>query len=332
MLERGREFLPGEFPTNLLAAQREMQIPARGHAHWLASALFDVRLGRDVHVLRRLRSRRHVADQRQRLPATRIRWCSRTRAGRPRCAPTITSTSAFTAPAPCWRRSRCRRRSKPLKLTGAGESCRGASAATAERVPLHIAFDRAGQPGRRPAGRLHRVRRLHGRVQCRRQDDGAFDLSRRCGQPRREHVRRAPRSATSSAPGDGRWRVLFRGRPDRAATVPHPLGHGAGIVVLAAGTLGSNEILMRSRERGLAVSDAARQAASRPTPTPSPSATTTTRRSMPSASAIRRARRCRRPVPASSASSICAAARDPAERLAIVEASRAERDGARCCR
>jgi len=51
---------------------------------------------------------------------------------------------------------------------------------------------------------------------------------------------------------DGRWQVCFErleGGPAESASV------SADIVVLAAGTLGSTEILLRSRERGLALSD-----------------------------------------------------------------------------
>lgn len=57
--------------------------------------------------------------------------------------------------------------------------------------------------------------------------------------------------------GAGGWRVRFQPtgflREDFAA---EPLTVDAAIVALAAGTLGSTEILMRSREKGLALSDA----------------------------------------------------------------------------
>jgi cholesterol oxidase len=53
---------------------------------------------------------------------------------------------------------------------------------------------------------------------------------------------------------DGRWQV-HAVRLDGAAAKPTDLVIVADVVVLAAGTLGSTEILLRSRERGLALSD-----------------------------------------------------------------------------
>jgi cholesterol oxidase len=54
--------------------------------------------------------------------------------------------------------------------------------------------------------------------------------------------------------GDGRWRVIYVRQDETSRTVPVRMVT-ARVVVLAAGTLGSTEILMRSRERGLSVSD-----------------------------------------------------------------------------
>ena len=58
-----------------------------------------------------------------------------------------------------------------------------------------------------------------------------------------------------SRAADGSWRVHaeYLGATERGGTRTHVLE--AAMVVLAAGTLGSTEILLRSRERGLAVSD-----------------------------------------------------------------------------
>ncbi len=51
VLERGRELLPGDFPDTLLGSQREMQIRGETMQMGSSSALFDVRLGEGVHVL-----------------------------------------------------------------------------------------------------------------------------------------------------------------------------------------------------------------------------------------------------------------------------------------
>jgi cholesterol oxidase len=53
---------------------------------------------------------------------------------------------------------------------------------------------------------------------------------------------------------DGRWQVHFE-RLEESGPAAGPASLSADIVVLAAGTLGSTEILLRSRERGLALSD-----------------------------------------------------------------------------
>ncbi len=59
-------------------------------------------------------------------------------------------------------------------------------------------------------------------------------------------------SVSHIAKGEGGWRVYFAPSDEKDAS---PSFVGAKTVVLAAGTLGSTEILLRSRERGLGLSD-----------------------------------------------------------------------------
>ncbi|MGH6803792.1 MAG: GMC family oxidoreductase [Methyloceanibacter sp.] len=59
-------------------------------------------------------------------------------------------------------------------------------------------------------------------------------------------------SVSHIAKGEGGWRVYFAPSDEKDAA---PSFVGAKTVVLAAGTLGSTEILLRSRERGLGLSD-----------------------------------------------------------------------------
>ena len=54
---------------------------------------------------------------------------------------------------------------------------------------------------------------------------------------------------------DGRWQVVFDNLGERTCSSQAATSVTADMVVLAAGTLGSSEILLRSRERGLALSD-----------------------------------------------------------------------------
>lgn len=51
VLERGREFQAGEFPSRFPDLRREMQVDARTWSSGSPSALFDVRMGDDMHVL-----------------------------------------------------------------------------------------------------------------------------------------------------------------------------------------------------------------------------------------------------------------------------------------
>ena len=51
VLERGREYLPGEFAETMLAASTAMQINGKGRHIGPPDALFDLRVGKDVHAL-----------------------------------------------------------------------------------------------------------------------------------------------------------------------------------------------------------------------------------------------------------------------------------------
>src|SRR6476620_4325125 len=51
VLERGREFLTGEFPPRFRALRGEMQLTGRRMRLGSATGLYDVRFGEDMHVL-----------------------------------------------------------------------------------------------------------------------------------------------------------------------------------------------------------------------------------------------------------------------------------------
>ena len=51
VLERGREYLPGDFADTLLGASTSLQINGNGRRIGPADALFDLRAGRDIHAL-----------------------------------------------------------------------------------------------------------------------------------------------------------------------------------------------------------------------------------------------------------------------------------------
>jgi cholesterol oxidase len=93
VLERGREFLPGEFPSNLLAAQRETQISVAGKHIGSHSALFDLRMGDDVHAMMGCGLGGTSLINANVCLSPDIHW---------RCGPTTTSTWGSDAPARCW--------------------------------------------------------------------------------------------------------------------------------------------------------------------------------------------------------------------------------------
>jgi cholesterol oxidase len=51
ILERGREFMPGDFPENAMRASLETQVTGPHGRVGSSTALFDVRVGKDIHVM-----------------------------------------------------------------------------------------------------------------------------------------------------------------------------------------------------------------------------------------------------------------------------------------
>lgn len=251
VLERGREFLPGDFPKTLLASQREMQISAAGKHVGSPSALFDLRLGRDVHAMMGCGlggtslinanvclSPDMLVFEDERWPAA-IRTDHYLNVGFGRARDMLAPEQLPET-------------SNPLKLE-ALEVAAKAFGREVERVPLHIAFEakvnRAGvsQPACTECGdcmagcNVGAKTTVHSTYLADAARHGAHIFTG----VRVRHVERS---------SDGLWRVSFLMHDAGDRVVP-VRGVQAPIVVLAAGTYGTNEILMRSRERGLAVSD-----------------------------------------------------------------------------
>ncbi len=251
VLERGREFLPGEFPASIFDAQRQTQIWAGGRRVGPATALFDIRIGRDVHVVSGCGVggtsliNANVCLSPTALVLEDQIW--------PRAIHADHSLHVgfhrardMLAPNPLPERSR------PLKLA-ALEKAAAAIGRTVERVPLHIAFqDQKTQSGvEQPACtecgdcmggcNVGAKTTVHATYL-------ADAVNHGCEIYEGAQVRFVERSA------GGPWRIVFTVATDKPRPVPHR-AVGATIVVVAAGTLGSNEILMRSRDRGLKLSD-----------------------------------------------------------------------------
>lgn len=251
VLERGREILPGEFPTSLIATQRDTQLWAAGKRIGPEDGLFDVRVGRDVHVVTGCGvggtslinanvclnpDSSVLEDPAWPLPLRTDHYLN---VGFHRARKML-------APVPLPEEHR------PLKLQ-ALEQAAAALGREAERVPLHIAFQprtndaNVRQPACVQCGdcmagcNVGAKTTVHATYLTDAVNHGAEVFSG-------AHVRFLERTR------DGLWRIAFRTARSPAQVVPQR-SVLAPIVVVAAGTLGSNEILMRSRERGLRLSD-----------------------------------------------------------------------------
>lgn len=251
VLERGREILPGEFPTNLLEAQRSTQISIGGRRIGSATALFDVRAGRDVHVVcgcgvgGTSLINANVCLNPDPLVFEDTCWPQALRSDH-----TLNvgfhRARAMLAPEPLPDRS------NPLKLQALGKAAE-AIGRNVERVPLHIAFNeqttQAGvkQPACTECGdcmggcNVGAKTTVHSTYL-------ADAVNHGCEIYEGAQVRYVERMH------DGTWRVVFAIAGEKLRAVPRRAVL-APVVIVAAGTLGSNEILMRSRERGLKFSD-----------------------------------------------------------------------------
>ncbi len=65
--ERGREIQTGEFPQKFGELKNEFQVTGKNFRTGSEQAIYDVRLGKDMHVLVGVRARRRLAGQRGRL-------------------------------------------------------------------------------------------------------------------------------------------------------------------------------------------------------------------------------------------------------------------------
>lgn len=251
LLERGREILPGEFPTNPWSVQLDTQMRVAGRRVGAATGLFDVRVGRDVHVVvgcgvggtSLINANVCLNPDAQVLEDER--WPSALRTDH-YLNVGFHRARAMLAPVPLPDSA------TPLKLA-ALEKAAKALGRDVERVPLHITFEEttnaAGvrQPACTQCGdclggcNVGAKTTVHSTYLADAVNHGAEIFSG-------AEVRFIERAADKS------WRVVFRTAGEALRIVPQRSVMGAQVVV-AAGTLGSNEILMRSRDRGLKLSD-----------------------------------------------------------------------------
>jgi len=250
VLERGREIAVGEFPTHLSDMRRETQVSFSAGRIGDRAGLFDVRLGRDVHVAMGCG-----------LGGTSLINANVCLEADPR----VFEDPRWPAPvvrdglmAEGLTRARAMLRPKPypglrklLKLEQLGASAK-ALGAELTLPPLHIAFEH----GTNAAGVEQ-----HACVLC-----GDCFAGCNVGAKTTTALTYLPAAASHGAEiftrvevrsltkeKDGRWRISIATRPESGWETRMTLT--ANVVVLGAGTLGSTEILLRSRAEGLALSE-----------------------------------------------------------------------------
>ena len=251
VLERGREVLTGQFPSRFSDLKNEMQLTGKNMRTGPSSAIYDVRLGADMHVLvscglggGSLINAGVALRPDARVFADEIwpgqvaqdglldegyrraeRWL------RPQSDPKaheLTKFKALETSARALGRAPIAPRvmvsfeenTNPAGITQpactrCGDCCGGCNVGAKNTVALTYLPDAA-----RHGAELY----THAAVR---------------------HVSKAD---------DGCWQVHVR-RMDVDGPAPQDIVMSAPVVVLGAGTLGSTEILLRSRERGLALSD-----------------------------------------------------------------------------
>jgi cholesterol oxidase len=249
VLERGREFMPGDFPDRATAAGKEVQVTSRELRMGSRTGLFDIRLGDDIHVMMacglggtslinanvclapdprvfddhawpvEVRSDRHMAEG-----FVRARHMLRPEA----CAETF----AFD-------------KVRALRLAAL------AFGRSVEPVPLHVAH----ASGPNAAGVYQEACTQCGDC-CSGCNVGAKTTVASTYLADAEafgaEIFTEVRVLSLAKEAGGKWRVWLQiGGEEHAETV----SLAADIVVLAAGTLGSTEILLRSAREGLALSD-----------------------------------------------------------------------------
>jgi cholesterol oxidase len=250
VLERGREFLPGEFPDRATAAAKEVQVSGASMRMGAPSALFDVRMNEDVHVLMGCG-----------LGGTSLINANVCLTPDPR----VFDDRAWPEPirrdrllAEGYMRARHMLRPQASDHTFTFEKVRAlrlaaqAFGSDVQPVPVHVAH----KAGPNAAGVHQQACTQCGdccggcnvgaktTVACTYLADAAAFGAEIFTEM---HVLSLAREA------DGKWRVTLRpGNWQRDSS--HSISVTAGIVVLAAGTLGSTEILLRSRNEGLPVS------------------------------------------------------------------------------
>lgn len=252
VLERGREVPTGEFPSRFPDLKGEMQLRGRKLSSGPETALFDVRLGEDMHVLVGcgLGGGSLINAGVALRPDPRVFeddvWPGQIRQD-------ATLDEGFRLAAEWLAPARDPRADQMIKFKALDSAARASGRATMV-TPVVVSFEeRINAAGiRQPA--CTRCGDCCGGCNVGAKNTIALtylpDAARHGAELfTRIKVRHVSKGA------DGSWRVHAAHIDDKGHATPKEMVIEAGMVVLAAGTLGSTEILLRSRDMGLALSD-----------------------------------------------------------------------------
>src|SRR5262245_17721158 len=253
VLERGREFLTGEFPSRLPELRGQMQLTGRRLRLGSPTGLYDVRFGEDMHVLVgcglgggslinagvALRPDDRVfRDARWPQEVVQDGWLEESYARAAR-----------------WLRPAFDPRAVERRKYQALDRASAALGRPAVRAPLAVGFEATVNPAGVAQPACTRCGDCCGGCNIGAKNTVALTYLPDAVRHGAEIFTHARASHLVRARGGG-WRVYFD-RQDGAAGDGRPgaASVAGDIVVLAAGTLGSTEILLRSRQRGLSVSE-----------------------------------------------------------------------------
>ncbi len=253
VLERGREFAIGDFPDRLIEAQEQLQL-SRDGAHLSGSrlGLYDLHLGRDMHVLVGCGlGGGSLINANVSLPPDPRVWedpaWPREIAADPTRQEGFARAQEVLRPVP-YPEALSLDKLTALQISG------NALGRDVVRPPINVTFERqvnyAGveQPACTQCGDCCAGCNVGAKntVQVTYLADAFHHGAEIFTETSVTHVR----------PERGRWRIFFEPLGfDRERFAASEQSIIADVVVLAAGTLGSTEILLRSREAGLAVSE-----------------------------------------------------------------------------
>lgn len=253
VLERGREFLPGDFPARFPELRKELQVTGAGMHMGSPTALYDIRLGSDMHVLVGcgLGGGSLVNAAVAFRPDDRVFddeiWPGQLRQDG--------LLDEGYARADRWLRpARYQDAENITKFKVLQKSGKDGVGSEPVKAPVAISFEDI----KNPAGVEQPACTLCGDC-CSGCNIGAKNTVAMTYLPYAQSKGAEIFTETSvhsvEKTEDG-WRVYFEpsGSKHKNQSLPEQYVE-ADIVILSAGTLGSTEILFRSKERGLAVSD-----------------------------------------------------------------------------